>query len=414
MSNKLLIGALALLLAAPAAFAQEKLVKEVERMAKKDDVNVAEARQFLAPALTNPETKDAARTWWVAGLVEEQEVKRGYLAMSLGKEVNQETFYKAVNDMTSYYMKADSLDRLPNEKGKVKQKYDKKISESLGTYYGFLVNGGAAAMDGGDFCKAHDYFQKFMDVKKMDLFAGTPTAEPDSMSMQIGFFNAYTISQCKPDDKQAAINAYEAIKEVPYRQNDVYQLLAQSYVQAGDTTGFLRVLGEGVELFPEENFYLFNMINVYIQQNRNDEAKDYLEKAIAANPDNKQLYFVLGNVYEQGFKDMAKAEESFAKCLELDPNYAEAMLAIGRIYFNQGAAIQTEANAINDEAQFKAKDEEAKGFFRKALPYFEKAVAVYPDDTQYLIALRGIYYNLDMQDKYNEIEQRLQQEGVAE
>jgi Flp pilus assembly protein TadD/predicted DNA-binding protein len=406
MSKKLLIAALSLLMAAPAAFGQEKLVKQVERMAKKDDVNVQEARKFLAPAFENPETANDARTWWVAGLIEEQQVKRDYVALSLGKEINEEAFYKAVNDMTDYYIKADSLDRLPNEKGKVKQRYDKKIAESLGTYYSFLVNGGAAAMDGGDLCKAHDYFQKYMDVK-MDLFQGTPTAEQDSMSMQIGFFNAYSISQCMKDDKQAAIAAYEEIKDVPYRQNDVYQLLSQSYVMAGDTANFLKTLAEGQELFPEENFYLFNMINVYIQQGRNQEAKDYLDKAIASNPDNKQLYFVLANVYEQGFKDMAKAEEAFQKALTIDPEYAEAMLGLGRIYFNQGANIQSEANAITDEAEYQAKEEQAKEYFRKALPYFEKAVELNPDETQYLVALRGIYYNLGMDDKYNEIDQRI-------
>lgn len=408
MSKKLLIAALSLLIAAPAAFGQEKLVKQVERMAKKDDVNVQEARNFLKPAFDNPETANSARTYWVAGLIEEQQVKNDYVQLSLGKEINQEKFYQAVSDMTGYYMKADSLDRLPNEKGKVKQQYDKKIAESLNTYYGFLVNGGAAAMDGGDACKAHDYFQKFMDVKNMELFKGTPTAEQDSMSMQIGFFNAYTLTQCNKDDKQGAIAAYEAIKDVPYRQNDVYQLLAQSYVMAGDTAGFLKTLNEGIELFPEENFYLFNMINVYIQQGRHEEAKSYLDKAIAANPDNKQLYFVLANVYEQGFKDMTKAEEAFKKALEIDPEYAEGMLGLGRVYFNQGAKLQSDANAITDDAQYQAKIEEAKAFFQKALPYFEKAVELNPDDTQYLVALRGIYYNLGMNDKYNEIDQKIQ------
>lgn len=409
MSNRLLIGALSLLMALPAAFGQESLVKQVERMAKKDDVNVQEARDFLKPAFDNPETAHSARTYWVAGLIEEQLVKRDYIQLSLGKEIDQDKFYEAVAAMTDYYIKADSLDRLPNAKGKVKQRYNKKIAESLNTYYSFLVNGGAAAMDGNDVCKAHDYFQKFLDVKAMDLFAGTPTAEQDSMSMQISFFNAYTISQCHKDDKVAAIAAYEAIKDVPYRQNDVYQLLAQSYVQAGDTAGFLKTLNEGIALFPEENFYLFNMINVYIQQGRHEEAKNYLEKAIAANPDNKQLYFVLANVFEQGFKDVKKAEDAFLKALELDPGYPEAMLGLGRVYFNQGAKLQSDANAINDDAQYKAKLEEARVFFEKALPYFEKAVELSPDNTQYLVALRGIYYNLGMEDKYAEIDKRIQQ-----
>lgn len=407
MKRTILLAVLGLAAAAP-SFAQESVVKQVERMAKKDGANLDEARKLIAPALTNPETANSAHAWYVAGLIEEKAVDAGYLSLSLGKEINEPKFYKAVEAMTNYYMKADSLDALPNEKGKVRRKYDDKIQKALQTYYQFLVNGGGAAMDKRDFEGAHRMFKKFMDVKNMSLFRGTPIAETDSMSMQIGFFSAYAASQI-PNNIEGAIAEYEAIKNVPYRQNDVYQLLAQSYLNASDTAKYVATLEEGSKLFPQENFYLFNMINTYIQQGKHEQAKNYLEKVIAENPNDKQLYFVLATVYEQGFQNSAKAEENFQKALAIDPQYGDAVIGLGRIYYNQAANVQSEANAITgSQAEYDKANQKAQELFKKALPYFEKAVQIEPDNMQYLVALRGIYYNLKMDDKYNEMEKLIQ------
>lgn len=407
MKRTILLAVLGLAAAAP-SFAQESVVKQVERMAKKDGANLDEARKLIAPALINPETANSAHAWYVAGLIEEKAVDAGYLSLSLGKEINEPKFYKAVEAMTDYYMKADSLDALPNEKGKVRRKYDDKIQKALQTYYQFLVNGGGAAMDKRDFEGAHRMFKKFMDVKNMSLFQGTPIAETDSMSMQIGFFSAYAASQI-PNNIEGAIAEYEAIKNVPYRQNDVYQLLAQSYLNASDTAKYVATLEEGSKLFPQENFYLFNMINTYIQQGKHEQAKNYLEKVIAENPNDKQLYFVLATVYEQGFQNSAKAEENFQKALAIDPQYGDAVIGLGRIYYNQAANVQSEANAITgSQAEYDKANQKAQELFKKALPYFEKAVQIEPDNMQYLVALRGIYYNLKMDDKYNEMEKLIQ------
>lgn len=407
MKRTILLVVLGLAAAAP-SFAQESVVKQVERMAKKDGANLDEARKLIAPALTNPETANSAHAWYVAGLIEEKAVDAGYLSLSLGKEINEPKFYKAVEAMTDYYMKADSLGALPNEKGKVRRKYDDKIQKALQTYYQFLVNGGGAAMDKRDFEGAHRMFKKFMDVKNMSLFRGTPIAETDSMSMQIGFFSAYAASQI-PNNIEGAIAEYEAIKNVPYRQNDVYQLLAQSYLNASDTAKYVATLEEGSKLFPQENFYLFNMINTYIQQGKHEQAKNYLEKVIAENPNDKQLYFVLATVYEQGFQNSAKAEENFQKALAIDPQYGDAVIGLGRIYYNQAANVQSEANAITgSQAEYDKANQKAQELFKKALPYFEKAVQIEPDNMQYLVALRGIYYNLKMDDKYNEMEKLIQ------
>ena len=129
-----------------------------------------------------------------------------------------------------------------------------------------------------------------------------------------------------------------------------------------------------------------------------------LSIAISKNANSAQLYYAKGSVYETGLKDYAQAEEAYKKAVELDPNSAANNFSMGRIYYNQGVSTLDKANSISDATQYKQEKAKAEELFRKALPFFEKARELKPDEKEFLIGLRGIYYNLNMNEKFDEIE----------
>ena len=116
------------------------------------------------------------------------------------------------------------------------------------------------------------------------------------------------------------------------------------------------------------------------------------------------MYHALGIVYETGTKDYAKAEETFKKALEVNPESVESMSALGRIYYNQAVNKQGEANMINDSKKYQEELTIAKDLFKQALPYFQKAHEMKPGESEYMVALRGIYYNLNMGPELEAIE----------
>ena len=59
----------ALCVAASASFAQKKVVNEAQSIAKGSNADFGEARTLIKGALENPETKDDAKTWYVAGFI---------------------------------------------------------------------------------------------------------------------------------------------------------------------------------------------------------------------------------------------------------------------------------------------------------------------------------------------------------
>ena len=395
----------ALCVAASASFAQKKVVNEAQSIAKGSNADFGEARTLIKGALENPETKDDAKTWYVAGFIEDQQFNAERAKQILGQQPNEPVMYEALYGILPYFQKAYELDQLPNEKGKVKPKYTKDIKSILSANHVYLFNGGAYYFDKQEYKKAYDFFNQYVEISELPMFAGTQTAEKDSTFMTVQFYAAAAASLAK--DSRLAIAALERAKNTPYRQYDVYQYLCYEYGEARtaqDSVMLEKTFEEGMQVFPDSAFFLNNLINTYIYSNRNEKALEMLNVAIQKNPNDANLYNVMGRVYETGLKDYANAEKNFQIALEKDPNLTDALSNIGRIYYNQGVNKLSEANMINDSKKYQEELSMAKDLFKKALPYYKKAHEAEPEKMDNMIALRGIYYNLNMGPELESIE----------
>ena len=395
----------ALCVAASASFAQKKVVNEAQSIAKGSNADFGEARTLIKGALENPETKDDAKTWYVAGFIEDQQFNAERAKQILGQQPNEPVMYEALYGILPYFQKAYELDQLPNEKGKVKPKYTKDIKSILSANHVYLFNGGAYYFDKQEYKKAYDFFNQYVKISELPMFAGTQTAEKDSTFMTVQFYAAAAASLAK--DSRLAIAALERAKNTPYRQYDVYQYLCYEYGEARtaqDSVMLEKTFEEGMQVFPDSAFFLNNLINTYIYSNRNEKALEMLNVAIQKNPNDANLYNVMGRVYETGLKDYANAEKNFQIALEKDPNLTDALSNIGRIYYIQGVNKLSEANMINDSKKYQEELSMAKDLFKKALPYYKKAHEAEPEKMDNMIALRGIYYNLNMGPELEAIE----------
>lgn len=400
--KRLLLTVALCVAASSASFAQKKAVKEAQGIAKGDKADFTEARALIKGALENPETKDDAQAWYVAGFIEDQQFSAERTKQILGQQPNEPVMYEALGAILPYFKKAYELDQLPNEKGKIKPKYSKDIKSILGADHVYYFNGGAYYFDQKDYKKAYDFFNQYVEISELPMFEGTQTAEKDSTFMTVQFYAAVAATQLQ--DSPIAIKALERAKSSDFRLNDVYQYLSYEYKQAGDSVNYVKTLEEGYAKFPNEEFFLMSLIDAYIQSSQNEKAISYLNTAIAQKPSDSQLYHALGIVYETGIKDYAKAEETFKKALEVNPESVESMSALGRVYYNQAVNKQGEANMINDSKKYQEELTIAKDLFKQALPYFQKAHEMKPSESEYMVALRGIYYNLNMGPELEAIE----------
>ncbi|MDH6356468.1 tetratricopeptide repeat protein [Parabacteroides sp. PF5-9] len=392
----------ALCVIATASFAQKKAVNQAQSAAKGAKGNFEEARTLIKGALENPESKNDPKTWYVAGFIEDQQFSAERTKQILGQQPNEPVMYQALMGVLPYFEKAYELDQLPDAKGKVNPKHTKDIKGILSANHIYYINAGAFYFDTKDYQKAYDAFEQYLQISDLPFFKGEPVAARDSNYMTVQFYAAVAATQL--NNPSLAIATLEKAKQFNYRGSDVYQYLAYEYEQQNDSINQERTLEEGFSKYPEEKYFLLSLINNYIYSNRNEKAIEYLNAAIAQDSSNPQLYDVMGRVYESGMNDSENAEKYFVKALEIDPNYADALSNLGRIYYNQGVNKQGDANQITDNKLYQEELAKAKAYFEKALPYFEKARQLKPEERDVLVALRGIYYNLNMGDKFEEIE----------
>lgn len=396
---------IAFCLVAGLSFGQKKAIKDAKNEVNASTPNFNEARTLIKGALENGETKELAETWYTAGWIENKQFDEENKKQILGKKPNEETMYSALYNIRGYFEKADELDQLPDAKGKVKPKYRKDMSSVLRANYNHLINGGAFYFDKKDYQKAFNFFEQYLTTPDMPMFLDEPLiAEADTNYLKIKFYAGLSASQM--ENHKTAIALYEELKEADYNPRETYQYLAYEYDMEKDTVNFIKILRDGADKFPGDSYFLLNLINQYIYTNQKDAAVDYLQKAIAQKSDDVQLYIVLGSLYEEK-KEEEKALETFKKALALDSESAETQANIGRLYFNRGVELRAIANEITDQKKYTEALEVSNAKFREALPFFEKANKLKPEEEDYLVALKGIYYNLNMGKEYDEIEAKL-------
>ena len=392
-TRKVTLVLLVLMSALTFGCAQTSNVRGADRLSDGSKPNYPEARNLIKQAIENPETKDDPKTWYTAGLIEERAFTGENQKSLKGEPQDLPNMYAALLAMHEYYTKTYEIDHQPNDKGKVRPKFEKKISKAYEDNLLYYINAGGYYMEQKDFKNALKAFQAFREIKRSPLFEGEKIAQPDSNSMMVDFFAIITAYQA--GDKQLAIKYGEELKGNGYRQNEVYQILAQTYIEEGDTANYITTMQEGLKLFPKEPYYSVNLINTYIVQNKYDEARTFLAQAIELNPENPQLYDVMGKLYEESNEE--EAIKWFSKALEVDPNYVESLCNIGRIYYNEAVEVSDKEDGGRAAAQ-----EKRTALLHKALPYLEKAYSINPDASYYLLG--NIYYALGDNAKYDAIQ----------
>ncbi|MDD6211519.1 MAG: tetratricopeptide repeat protein [Bacteroidales bacterium] len=394
------------------SFAQSKNVSNAQKLVKMENPDYAEARNLIKSALENPETSSDAKTWYVAGFIESQQFENLSNKLVMGMTLNadeEKAMYDAILAMLPYFQKTEELDYVPDAKGKIKPKFKGSIKSALSNAHHYYINGGSIAFDAKDYPKAYEYWNDYVIIPDMKAFEGDKSMEKlknDTTYQMIAYYSGIAASQMK--DSQKAIEAYEKVNKMGYKNEEVLQYLAFEYDQIGDKDNYIATLKQGAERFPDNDYFQLSIINAYITANEYDKAISALEEAIRQQPQKAVLYTVLGGIYEnQG--NIEKARENFIKAMELNPNDAEIQSNLGRTYFNEAVKKVADANNISDQAKYQATLAEGKELYKQAMPYFEKAHELKPDENEYKIALRSIYYNLNMGDKYDQMEKELAQ-----
>lgn len=200
------------------------------------------------------------------------------------------------------------------------------------------------------------------------------------------------------------------LKYAPYAKDDkevgkyAMEFISTALKAEGDTAKWIASLQEGLQKYPDHQFFFGHLIDYYSNNNKYDEAMSFADNMLAKDPNNVFYLYVKGYLYHN-MKDYDKALEFYKKTIEVDPNYAEAYSNIGLIYCIQAQEFSEKSTSDVNDPQYKEDQATLKTFYEKARPYYEKARELKPDQKDlWGTGLYRVYYNLQMGPEFEEIE----------
>ncbi len=273
--------------------------------------------------------------------------------------------------------------------------------------------------------KAYDLFKLGLDVSKLLKDNKKPSLldDPKMYNNQLYLIAATSIEAKK--EKESMFIYQEMIKAKTDTFPWVYSgmFAAQLDDKGTPTPEAIASLEMGRKKFPTDNSLLFSEINYYLKANKLEQLIDKLKQGIAQEPKNVSLVFTLGNVYDnlsQRETDATKKGELekqamtyYDKTLEMDSKNVDAIYSIGANFFNKAAALTKELVGLSSDMsregdrKYKAKEAEVNQAFDRALPYFQRAESINPNDRNTLIALKEIFSRKGELDKSAEFKKRL-------
>lgn len=405
-----------MVLVSTACFAQKANVNRAKNLALSEEPKFEEARALIHEAEVNPETKDQANTWFVAGLVNQAEVDKLDMNQMLGQAVDEAQRGAAAAEAYDAYMQADKLASMQmiDKKGNpmvnkktgepvIDTKTRKQIAQKLQALYQgqSFIKYGIYLNDNHQYEGAYNAFAKHLSIPNLGMMDDKMKAQmpKDTTYNQYEYYAALFAIQA--ENHPAAIELLKQLKDGQYEAMTCSQFLYQEYLNVGDTATAVASLKESIAKYPSEPWFLQNLINYFVGINDEVSALEAVNQAIVQDPNMAQYYRLRANFLENQSK-FDEAFKDYEHALSIDPAMADAVAGQGRCFYNHAVKVNEEA-AYLDGAAYKKALEEMNGLFRQSMPYFEKAHEMDPENRSYMSTLRTLYYRFDMQKQYDEM-----------
>jgi len=376
-----------LLLTVSVAFAQKEKTPKIEKAKLLlDKGEVAEAQMIIDAAVGNEKTKDKVKTWYYRGLIYETIYN------------SEDEAIKSLSD-NAYNIAAESFLKVKEMEPETSTYYifaDQRIV----ALYSAAFNGAVEAYQSGDYEGSIAYF----DMVKL-VFPNDTTAWQ---------YTGYAAQQL--DDTELALENFNYLADHNMADVNVHRNIIYVYrAVVNDTLAALEAARRARLQYPEDHDLKQDLITLLIMADKVDEAKQRLTDAIADDPDNYILYYEMGYIYDAA-EEYDEASKWYEKCLEKNPEYFEALYNLGVNKYNQGAEILKEAQDMDLDTykkEGKAVEARANEVFTLAVPYFEKAHEVNPEDISTLQTLQTLYALMKEYEKVNEVKAKLDALGAT-
>ncbi len=235
----------------------------------------------------------------------------------------------------------------------------------------------AYSKDGASFYNAGNYNDALVNFKKtlevFDVLAekNWTNSKLDTTTTLYAGISAEKAN--KLDDAAIYYGAIASSKATGEGFIEIYKWLADHHKRKGDIANATKYIELGRAVYPADPFWSGFELEMLREKGSSNEVFAKYEQVIKENPENHVYYFNYGvELYQAGYNvDSTKrpanskelierATEQLKKSVAIKPDYPNANMVLGQIYYNQGIDISNVNKTIRPPQGGKLKPEELK------------------------------------------------------
>lgn len=382
---KRLIVVIAIALFTTTAFAQKSKTVSAFNYFKHQELQ--QAQEAIDEAIEHSQTKEDAKTWYYRGMIYHAIYTTGSDTMA-GQQELLEKYPDALDKAAESFEKTKELDH--------KGTYEENLQQFDALIARDYFNVAARQYTDKEYEAAAETFEKYIDALKI--------TNANVIDTNAIFYTAqsYYVSE----NNQKAKQYLNRLQELQYNDPWIYMAMYEMQMGEKDTSAALSTIEKGRKAFPEDKNLAVYEVNLYLAQGKLSELTDKLEETKELDPENVSIYTTLATVYQQLGNNEA-ALDNYRQALELDSESFEANYGMGASHYNKGVNVRDKSLEEKDKKKQADMEAEFKDEFKKALPYFEKAHKIRPDDKEVIQNMLTIYILLGNEKKAEELNQKL-------
>ena len=382
---------------------QEKLstLQKNAKTALKNQSGQDAARNALLGALNRPElnNKQRANIHYLAALLEESlngvENRKAYLKQAY----DTARFFNKLRDMHDQLRLCDSIDYLPDAKGRVRPRMQKKTLALRLKHRRNIYGGGKFYLSKRKYAEAYPFFDLY-STRLEGLQDDTLLYQAELWATLSAFLSENWAGTVKHSD--AAISHTDSVTAAILQEYKI-----RSYAKLGNDSAWVEALRQGVQDYPQHDYFFVQLADWYHGHRSFDEERSLADDLIARTGGKAIHYYAKSKSYlaEDEYEDcIAYADSTIA----LKNDFADAYYNKGIAYLNMAVIVQETSCKDVKDPQYAEDRQRAQELFRQARPCMEMVRKLQPDrQDRWASPLYRIYLNLNLGDEFNEIDKLL-------
>ena len=360
----------------------------------KSGKNFDKAEQLMTNLLKDSANRDNEKIYQIWFQSVQKQYEAGNEKLYLHQKQDTAAFFDLTYRMFTILESLDSLDMRPNAKGVVKLDYRDDNARILADYRRNLFYGGTYHVRKGNYKKAFNFFETYIDCDRQPLFTGYDFERTDSLMPQAGYWAVS--SGYRLNDALLTLRYRRLALKDESRAGHTLQYIAEAWKSLKDDSMYVATLVEGFAKFPQNTYFFPRLTDYYTAHGQLDEALAVTDKALAVNDSSRLFLFAKSTI----LLNMGRYAESIT--------FSDRLIAMNdsmpEPYYNAGTAYMNIALKFDPLKEKKL----LRKTYAQARPYIERYRQLAPTEKdKWAPALYRIYLNLNMGKQFDEIDRLL-------